>query len=132
MLGVIPTGSVSARNCRGNRETPVQNNSHGATFRTLVSFTELGEMEEKGWKRERERKAKIHGYILRWAGFPTVRRLHGSILRWTGLTTIRRLLGSTLIDRLHYREDTAGAGVIGTPKRGSDLKRELLLSSYGT
>lgn len=97
---------------------------------------------------EREKKAKVHGYILRWAGFttvrrlhgstlrwagfPTVRRLHGNILRWTGLTTIRRLLGSTLIDRLHYREDTAGAGVIETQKRGSDLKRELLLSSYGT
>lgn len=54
MLGVMPVGSVSTRNCRDNRETPVRNNSHAATFRTLVSFTELGEMEEKGWEREKK------------------------------------------------------------------------------
>lgn len=70
MLGVIPTGSVSTRNCRGNRETPVQNNSHGATFRTLVSFTELGEMEEKGWERERKKQ--------RFTGTSEMGRLHHS------------------------------------------------------
>lgn len=36
------------------------------------------------------------------------------------------------IDRLHYREDVTGTGIIRTHKRGPDLKRELLLSSYGT
>lgn len=70
MLGVIPTGSMSTRNCRGNRETPVQNNSHGATVRTLVSFTELGEMEEKGWERERKKQ--------RFTGTSEMGRLHHS------------------------------------------------------